>query len=449
MNESVTEADRQVFIRCINESCRKRFPLTEKVVSCVECGDLVAVNYSGREFTPENLKSLWRERRLSDAPIDQSGVWRFRELLPPIDETQIVSLREGNTPVYQSHVAADYAGVDNLRLKHLGLNPTGSFKDYGMTVAMSQAKALGARIVICASTGNTSASVAAYAARAGMKAVVLIPAGQVATGKLAQALDYGAITLQVKRANFDDVMRLARRLSEQPDIYLLNSMNPFRIEGQKTILIELLDQLGWQLPDHIVVPGGNLGNSTALGKALDELRQLGLITRSPKLTIIQAKGASPLYQAVAAGAKTLTPTATPQTLATAIRIGNPVNWRRAMNAIETTGGFCEAVDETEIADAKAAIGRDGIGCEPASAATVAGIRKLREQGKISRAETIVAILTGHQLKDPDYTVSYHSGTLNDVLTGERIEGRLANRPIEIEARLDALLEYLYDEAGRR
>jgi threonine synthase len=281
-----------------------------------------------------------------------------------------------------------------------------------------------------------------------MKAVVLIPGGQVASGKLAQALDYGAITLQVKNANFDHVMTLARQLSQQPDIYLLNSMNPFRIEGQKTIVIELLDQLSWALPDHIVVPGGNLGNSTALGKALEELRQIGLINRTPKLTIIQAKGASPLYQAVATGAKTLAPMAAPQTLATAIRIGNPVNWRRAMKAIEMTDGYCEAVDETEIADAKAAIGRDGIGCEPASAATVAGIRKLRKQGKIGRTETIVAILTGHQLKDPDYTVSYHSGTLHDVLTGTRIEGRLANRPVEVVAQLDALLKYLYDEADR-
>jgi len=385
---------------------------------------------------------------LSDAPIDQSGVWRFRELLPPINEESIVTLREGNTPVYSSRFAAEYAGVGNLKFKHLGLNPTGSFKDYGMTVAMSQAKALGARIVICASTGNTSASMAAYAARAEMKAVVLIPGGQVPLGKLAQALDYGAVTLYVRNANFDHVMALARQLSEQPDIYLLNSMNPFRLEGQKTILIELLDQLGWALPDHIVVPGGNLGNSAAMAKALEELRRWGFISCYPKLTIVQAQGASPLVEAFSRKAERLTPTLNPQTLATAIRIGNPLNWKRAMRAIQMTGGYCEAVDEAEIADAKAAIGREGIGCEPASAATLAGIKKLAEQGKIGPTETVVALLTGHQLKDPQYTVNYHSGTLDDVLTGRKIEGQFSNRPIEIEAQLDTIARFICGEADR-
>lgn len=438
---------REAFIRCLNPECGQTYSLDAKVFGCRVCGDLVAVEYSPETLPPTYFISLWRARRFSDDPLDQSGVWRFRELMPPLRGSDIVTLREGNTPLYRAKHAADYAGVADLTLKHLGLNPTGSFKDYGMTVALSHAKALGARVVICASTGNTSASVAAYAARAGMKAVVLIPQGQVAMGKLAQALEYGAITLQVKGASFDDVLGLVRQLAELPEVYLLNSLNPFRIEGQKAILIELLDQRRWSLPDHIVLPGGNLGNAAALGRALGELRQLGLIPRYPRVTIVQAVGAGPLYQAVHSGAATIDPIPTPRTRATAIRIGHPVNWKRALHLIRDTDGFCEAVTDGEIADAKAAIGRDGIGCEPASAATLAGIRKLQRQGKINPEESIVALLTGHPLKDVEYTVAYHTKTLTDELTGQRVVGRFVNSPREVEARLDAITRVLYDESS--
>lgn len=435
---------REAFIRCINPECRQTYPLDAKVFDCRSCGDLVAVEYSPETLPPSYFISLWRARRFSDDPLDQSGVWRFRELLPPLRERDIVTLREGNTPLYRAQYAADYAGVEDLTLKHLGLNPTGSFKDYGMTVALSHAKALGARIVICASTGNTSASVAAYAARAGMKAVVLIPLGQVAMGKLAQALEYGAVTLQVRGASFDDVLRLVRQLAELPDVYLLNSLNPFRIEGQKAILIELLDQRRWVVPDHIVLPGGNLGNAAALGRALVELRQLGLISRYPRVTVVQAVGASPLYQAVRSGTETIHPFPTPRTRATAIRIGRPVNWKRALHVIQETDGFCEAVTDAEIAEAKAVIGRDGIGCEPASAATVAGIRKLHQQGKIRSDESVVALLTGHPLKDVEYTVAYHTDTLVDELSGHLIHGDFANHPREVAADLDDIVRILYD-----
>lgn len=454
-NDNMTEAThqppwasrfwREAFIQCSNPECRQTYPLDAKLFACRYCGDLVAVEYSPETLPPTYFISLWRARRFSDDPLDQSGVWRFRELMPPLKRSDIVTLREGNTPLYRARYAADYAGVADLTLKHLGLNPTGSFKDYGMTVALSHAKALGAHIVICASTGNTSASVAAYAARAGIKAVVLIPQGHVAMGKLAQALEFGAITLQVKGASFDDVLRLVRQLAELPEIYLLNSLNPFRIEGQKAILIELLDQRRWEIPDHIVLPGGNLGNAAALGRALEELRHLGLISRYPRVTIVQAAGASPLYQTILSGSPTICPVSAPRTRATAIRIGHPVNWKRALRVIETTGGFCEVVDDTEIADAKAAIGRDGIGCEPASAATLAGIRKLRRQGKISPDESIVALLTGHPLKDVEYTVAYHTRTLTDELTGQLVVGRLVNSPREVDARLDAIRRVLYDE----
>jgi threonine synthase len=436
---------REAALECLNADCRQRYPLTEKLFNCPACGDVLQIAYELRERASEAVRARWRERRLSDDPLDQSGVWRFRECLPPIAPECVVTLREGNTPLYRARFAAQYAGVHDLFFKHLGFNPTGSFKDYGMTVAVSQARALRAHVLICASTGNTSASMAAYAARAGMRALVLIPSEHVALGKVAQALEYGAVTLQVQGASFDTVLHLVRELSARPEVYLLNSLNPFRIEGQKTILIELLDQLGWEVPDHLVVPGGNLGNSAALFKAMEELRRLGLIARFPKLTIVQAQGASPLVDAVVRGAKRITPVPHPRTHATAIRIGHPVNWRRALQALEVTGGFCLAVSEAEIADAKAAIGRDGIGCEPASAATVAGIKKLRDQGKLAPTETVVALLTGHLLKDPEYTLRYHGGQLEDALTGRRICGRLANPPISVEPRLDAIAQYLYDE----
>jgi len=436
---------REAFIQCTNPDCGQSYPLDVKVFTCRLCGDLVAVEYSAETLPPAYFISLWRARRFSDDPLDQSGVWRFRELLPPLRSDDIVTLREGNTPLYRARRAAEYAGVEDVTVKHLGMNPTGSFKDYGMTVALSHAKALGARIVICASTGNTSASVAAYAAVAGAKAVVLIPDGQVAMGKLAQALEYGAVTLQVKGASFDDVMRLVRRLAERPDVYLLNSLNPFRIEGQKAILIELLDQRRWVMPDHLILPGGNLGNAAALGRGLEELRRLGLITRYPKVTIVQALGASPLYEAVRRGADSLSPVAQPRTRATAIRIGHPVNWKRALRVIALTGGFCEAVGDADIADAKAVLGRDGIGCEPASAATIAGLRKLHQQGKIRSDESVVALLTGHSLKDVEYTVAYHQGTLTDELSGHPITGRYANGPRVVDAQLDAITRILYDQ----
>ncbi|MCX7753438.1 MAG: threonine synthase [Blastocatellia bacterium] len=436
---------REAALECLNDACRRRYPLTEKLFACPACDDVLSIAYEPTGEAPDAVRARWRERRLSNDPLDQSGVWRFRECLPPIPLQHVVTLREGNTPIYRARFSAQYAGVRNLLFKHLGFNPTGSFKDYGMTVAVSQARALGARVLVCASTGNTSASMAAYAARAGMRAVVLIPSENVALGKVAQALEYGAVTLRVKGANFDDVLRLVRQLSARPDVYLLNSLNPFRIEGQKAIFIELLDQLGWEVPEHLVVPGGNLGNSAALFKAIEELRRLGLIARWPKLTIVQAQGASPLATAVAQGAKRITPVPQPRTHATAIRIGHPVNWRRALHALETTGGFCVAVSEEEIAEAKAAIGREGLGCEPASAATLAGIKKLREEGKLAPSETIVALLTGHLLKDPEYTMRYHSGQLDDALTGRPLRARLANPPICVEPHLDALIRCLYDE----
>ncbi|MGE0129917.1 MAG: threonine synthase [Blastocatellales bacterium] len=405
-------------LRCIN--CQTDFPASQRIYTCPECSGLLDVTYEVNEFQGERLMSVWDWRRASPKSIDQSGVWRFRELLPETEESEIVTMTEGNTQIWDAPRCAEYAGMNRLSFKHLGMNPTGSFKDLGMTTGVTQAKRLGAASVACASTGNTSASMAAYAARAGMKAFVFIPAGQIALGKLSQALDYGAVVLQLE-GDFDDAMRLVREVANESPLYLLNSVNPFRLEGQKTIAFEMMQQRGWHAPDRVVVPGGNLGNSSAIAKGFHEMMERGVIAKMPKITIIQAEGANPLYRMWESGAETLMPVAGATTLATAIKIGNPVSWPKAMRGLRWSAGEVEQVTEQEIADAKAMIGRDGIGCEPASAVTLAGVKKMVAAGAINSDEDVVAILTGHVLKDPDYTVNYHRGTLSIMnKSGEKI-----------------------------
>jgi threonine synthase len=342
---------------------------------------------------------------------------------------EVVSLGEGNTPLYEAPRSADYCRLSHLKLKHQGCNPTGSFKDTGMTVAVTQARRLGARFVACASTGNTAASLAAYAARAELPCAIIVPGGQVSHAKLAQALDYGAKVLEVE-GNFDSCMNVIRELCEDGAVYLVNSINPFRIEGQKTVAFELAEQLEWRVPDHLVLPGGNLGNSSAFGKGFRELLRSGLIDRLPKITVVQAAGAAPFarfYREHDAFVKE----EHPQTLASAIKIGAPVSWPKAWRAVQETGGSVITVTEQEIADAKAVIGRDGIGCEPASATTVAGIRKLVSERAIKEDETVVAVLTGHLLKDTDYVMKYHSDSLI-APDGERLASNFGNVPIKIE-----------------
>jgi threonine synthase len=410
---------------------------------CTECGDLLEFFFPELKFDAEGLKSLWRERRSSSELLDQSGVWCFRELLPPIAAEHVISLREGNTPLYELPRCSRIAGVDKLFAKHQGMNPTASFKDTGMTVAASAAHRGGFSWVACASTGNTSASMAAYAARGSMHSLVLIPEGKISWGKLSQALDYGALTCQL-RTDFDGCVRILNELVRRKPVYLLNSVNPFRIEGQKTAAIELCEQFGWQTPDHIIVPGGNLGNSSSLGKALIEMQELKLISRLPKLSIIQAEGANPFYRSVRefAGAK-LEPV-TAETQATAIRIGNPASWKKALRVLHATGGEVEQVSEIEIAAAKAEIGADGIGCEPASAVTLAGLKKLVKRGFVKQSEIVVLILTGHLLKDPDFTIKFHRGDLFDgtrEAATERLKS-LQRSPIVLDANLGAVISAL-------
>jgi threonine synthase len=423
-------------LRC--ESCNSELDELDPRTSCPKCGGLLSLEI---ELPPERgaaLRAVFDERlshgvRPERSNISASGVWRFRELvLPHISDKNLMTQWEGNTPLVRREAVTLWANVPELLLKHEGHNPTGSFKDRGMTVAVSQAVRIGARAVSCASTGNTSASLAAYAALAGIPAIVLVPAGQVALGKLAQTLAYGARTLLV-RGDFDDCLRLARESSERLGVYLANSINPFRIAGQTTIVLELLQQLGWRAPDWIVLPAGNLGNTAAFGAALRIARSTGLIDSMPRLAAVQAKGAAPFARSFRSGF-TERKAVRAETVATAIKIGDPASYERGVRAIRETDGVVIDVSDTEILEAKAVIDASGVGCEPASAASVAGVRRLAKDGTIARGSRVVAVLTGHILKDPGILLDYHKDASRS----------MANPPVEIDAEIAAVEGMLKD-----
>jgi threonine synthase len=440
-------------LRCIG--CGVDSEKAERNFRCAVCGDLLEIVYPDWKSTrldASALRTLWRQRRTSGLPVDESGVWRYRELLPGFDDwQQIITLREGNTPLYEMPACARIAGLQQLYAKHQGMNPTGSFKDTGMTLAASVARREEFRWVACASTGNTSASMAAYAARGGMRSLVLIPEGKVSWGKLSQALDYGAVTCQLK-TDFDGCMRLLNEVVQRMPVYLLNSVNPYRLEGQKTAAIELMEQFDWQTPDHVIVPGGNLGNSSALGKAFLEMKQLGFISTLPKISIIQAAGANPLVRTMRENGGKQLISVQAETAASAIRIGSPASWKKAVGVMQATGGAVEQVSEVEIALAKAEIGADGIGCEPASAVTLAGLKKLVKQGFVRSGESVVLILTGHLLKDPEFTLKFHRGDLF-AGTESEIEADILRpqqrAPIVLDATIDAVIQILKDADGRQ
>jgi threonine synthase len=433
-------------LRCIG--CGVVCQKAEQNFRCAACGDLLEIVYpdwNPARIDAVTLKPLWRQRRTSGLPVDESGVWRFRELLPSLGNWEhIITLREGNTPLYEMPYCARIAGLQQLYAKHQGMNPTGSFKDTGMTMAASVARSEGFRWVACASTGNTSASMAAYAARGGMRSLVLIPEGKVSWGKLSQALDYGAVTCQLK-TDFDGCMRVLNEVVQRMPVYLLNSVNPYRLEGQKTAAIELMEQFDWQPPDHIIVPGGNLGNSSALGKAFLEMKQLGFISTLPKVSIIQAAGANPLVRTMREnGGKTLI-SVQAETAASAIRIGSPASWKKAVAVLQATGGTVDQVSEVEIALAKAEIGADGVGCEPASAVTLAGLKRLVKQGFVKSGDRVVLILTGHLLKDPEFTLKFHRGDLFAGTDSEKEADILRPQqraPIVLDATMDAVIRTL-------
>ena len=398
------------YLQCIEASCARRQDPKKEAHSCADCGGLLEVKYEFDPFDPEAQRTSWHQRRLSGEPIDRSGVWRFRELIPFVEPgDRIISLSEGSTPLVGTRRTGWWAGPVHLTIKHQGNNPTGSFKDLGMTACITRAASRGVRMVACASTGNTSSSMAAYAARAGLRAVLFVPYRQISAAKLAQALDFGALVVEVGDT-FDEAFRLLREIAPELGLYLVNSINPFRIEGQKTIVAEMLEQRAWRPTDYIVVPGGNLGNASAIGKGLRELKEMGFIEKVPRVVVVQAAGSNPFYQMFSSRSAELTPIASPNTEATAIRIGHPANWKKARRVLEWTGGFCESVSDEEIFEAKAMLAEDGVGCEPASASTVAGVRKLVRAGKIPWHADIVCVLTGNQLKDTEYIMRHRPET---------------------------------------
>jgi threonine synthase len=443
-----------VFQRCIDPRCAATRAVEEQDFSCPKCGGLLDVSYDWQRLAPPRSLSQFDGKGRGN-PLDESGVWRFRELLPFANPEQILTIGEGQTLLQRADRVAEYVGMDagRLFLQYEGLNPSGSFKDNGMTAAFTHARMVGARRAACASTGNTSASLAVFCSATGlMKPIVFVGSGKIAHGKLAQALDHGALTLQIA-GDFDDAMQRVGQVARRLGIYLVNSINPFRLEGQKTIMYRVLQGLRWEVPDWIVVPGGNLGNTSAFGKAFMELAELGLIARPPRLAVINAAGANTFYQLYEKlgarwnggqpdrdridghYARLDSEGARAATIASAIEINRPVNLLKALRALEHCGGVVREVTDEEILDAKAQVGRGGLGCEPASAASVAGARMLRQEGVIGRSDRVVCILTGHALKDPTATVAYHSAdpkTFEEVL-GRRGVRRVAfpNRPVAV------------------
>lgn len=411
---------RASWLRC--DRCGHELDERTSRQDCPACHGLLAVRHEAPRSTHGALRKELESNR------SPSGVWRFGELVLPAATNDPVSYPEGNTPLLSRPALCEWTGIEQLEIKHEGHNPTGSFKDRGMTVAITQARRIGARAVACASTGNTSASLAAYAAQAGLPALALVPDGQVARGKLAQTLAYGATTLIVD-GDFDTCLRLLRAAGESLGVYLVNSINPFRLEGQKTIVFELLLQRNWQPPDWIVLPAGNLGNTAAFGKALDEALEWGLIDRKPRLAAVQAAGAAPFAAAFHRQFDRLE-AVTPTTVASAIRIGAPASYHRAVRAIRTTNGVVLSVTDADILAAKVAVDTAGVGCEPASAASLAGAMRLRREGVIGPRDSVVVILTGHMLKDP--------GILEQLHATESIAPALANPPKRVAATIDAI-----------
>jgi threonine synthase len=451
--------------QCISPDCRATYAIDEVRTSCERCGNLLDVVYDwSRLPTPRTLADFEKKWSRRNEPHCFSGVWRFHDLLPFAPIEKCVTIGEGQTLLHVADSVGRFVGSapGRLHLQYEGMNPSGSFKDNGMSAAFTHARCVGATRAACASTGNTSASLAIYCSVTKlMKAVIFIGSGKISYGKLSQALDYGALTVQI-HGDFDDAMARVQEVSKQLGIYLVNSVNPFRLEGQKTIMFRVLEALRWETPDWIVVPGGNLGNSSAFGKAFHELHELGLIKRIPRLAVINAAGANTLHELVEKrglrwnqGKPNLEVACRyydemdaakrrASTIASAIEINRPVNLTKCIRALEWCNGVVREVTDQEILDAKAQVGAGGLGCEPASAASVAGARKLVAEGVIGRDERVVCILTGHQLKDPTATVAYHSGDpkkFEEVLACRGVRtAEFANHPIVVPNDLDAIIK---------
>ncbi|MBX7165648.1 MAG: threonine synthase [Pirellulales bacterium] len=462
---SVATKTDYAFQRCIAPGCGATYGVEEVRTACASCGNLLDVAYDWDRVGPpralRQFEDKWSHRH---DPLAFSGVWRFHDLLPFAPRDCVVTIGEGQTLLHAADRVAEYVGVSagNLFLQYEGMNPSGSFKDNGMSAAFTHARLIGANRAACASTGNTSASLALYCSVTRLlRALIFVGTGKIAYGKLSQALDYGALTVQIA-GDFDDAMNRVQEVSRELGIYLVNSVNPFRLEGQKTIMYRVLEALRWEVPDWIVVPGGNLGNSSAFGKAFAELKELGLIDRIPRLAIINAAGANTLYELYEArklrwngGAPDMSIACNyydeldrqkrrADTIASAIEINRPVNLNKALRALEVCDGVVRMATDQEIMDAKAQVGAGGLGCEPASAASVAGARALRQEGVIGANERVVCILTGHQLKDPTATVAYHTtdqAKFNEVLGSRGVKrAAFANRAVAVSNDLDEIIK---------
>ena len=394
-------------IKCI--SCGMEYEDNEIIYTCKKCGSILEVICD-----VDISKEIFKCRR--------STMWKYKEFMP-VDESSIVTLEEGGTPFCKCDKLGEKLGVD-LYVKVEGSNPTGSFKDRGMSVGITKAMELGVNAVGCASTGNTSASLAAYAARAGLKCIVLLPSGKVALGKLAQAMFHGADVISVK-GNFDEALEAVTALALEGKLYLLNSVNPYRLEGQKTIGYEIIDDLGWQSPERIILPVGNAGNISAIWKGIKEFNRAGFMEDLPMMTGIQAEGAAPIVRAIREGKEEIVPFEHPETVATAIRIGAPVSALKAIRAINESEGYAETVTDEEILSAQKILARtEGIGVEPASAASIAGLIKLVDNGVVDKNEKIVCIVTGHLLKDPNTAIN------------------ACTEPIEMDANINKLSKFI-------
>ena len=441
------------FQRCINPACGAQFDCGQALFKCPQCGDLLDAQYDwDRVPVPGTLAEFGKRWATRSNRLNFSGVWRFRELLDFCADEHKVTIGEGQTLLQQNCAIAEHLGMKPgcLFLEYEGLNPSGSFKDNGMTAAFSHAMMVGAKSCACASTGNTSAAVALYAHSCGLKCTVFIGSGRIAFGKLSQAMDYGAQTIKIA-GDFDDCMRQVQAVCTELGLYLLNSLNPFRLEGQKTIMYRIIEGLGWEVPDWIVVPGGNLGNSSAFGKAFGELKQLGLIERVPRMAIINATGADTLtdlvnnkklvwndgnvdQQIIDDYYDDLTArNFSPHTCASAIEISRPVNLKKCLRAIDVCDGIVRAVTDEEICDAKALVGKFGLGCEPASAATIAGLKHLLAEGVVGKDQRVACVLTGHPLKDPNVTVNYHKDN----------QGSFSNPPVEAPNDLAEIIKLIH------
>jgi len=404
-----------IYQACI--ACGEKYGADEIVYSCKRCGDLLEVKYDYDILEAKLKKSNWQSLPLS--------VWRYKDFMPILDSSKIVSLNEGGTGLHSCQRLVNILGINHLYVKNEGENPTGSFKDRGMTVGITKAVELNMKTVICASTGNTSASLAAYAAKAGLQCIVLIPSGKIAYGKLAQAMIYGAKVVQI-RGNFDHALKMVLELSEKHrEVYLLNSINPYRLEGQKSLAYEICDQLNREPPDRVVLPVGNAGNISAIWKGFTEFHKLGLIDKLPKMTGIQAEGAAPIARTIKNGKDKIVPIDKPETIATAIRIGAPISWKKAIRAIRESGGTAETVTDKEILEAQKMLARsEGLFVEPASASSIAGLKKLFEAGKIDTDEAVVCVTTGHGLKDPDIAI------------------KISEKPSEVDAEIGSIEKLL-------